>query len=107
MKTTRITVVLTTVIKMTRGRRSLAQQILEELEDEEETDNTYLVSYDFLEEKPSHRFWNNLRSIVSNAGGERIQYSVYVGNRRGAKAVKELAAVYGADVRWFVAIELR
>ena len=92
---------------MTRGRKSIAKKLLEELKDEEETDNLYLVSYDFIEEKPSHRFWNNLRDIISHAGGERIQYSVYCGGIKGARAVRELATIYGADVRWFAAIELR
>jgi hypothetical protein len=36
-----------------------------------------------------------------------VQYSVYHGNRRGARAVRELAKRYGADVRWYAAIELR
>lgn len=92
---------------MTRGRKSIAKKLLEELEDEEETENTYLVSYDFIEEKSHHRFWSNLRDIITDTGGERIQYSVYYGDRKGAKAVRELAMIYGADVRWFVAIELR
>ena len=92
---------------MTRGRKSIAKKLLEELEDEEETENTYLVSYDFIEKKPHHRFWSNLRDIITDTGCERIQYSVYYGDRKGAKAVRELAMIYGADVRWFVAIELR
>lgn len=90
-----------------RGRRSLAQKILAELQDEPETESIYLVSYDFIKEKPHHRFWSNLQEIISVAGGERTQYSVYYGDLRGAKAVRELARVYGADVRWFIAIELR
>ena len=92
---------------MTRGRKSLAVKLLEDLKDEEETDNIYLVSYDFIEEKPHHRFWSNLQNIISITGGERIQYSVYRGDRKGAKAVRRLATIYGADVRCFVAIELR
>jgi len=89
------------------GRRSTAEKLLEDLEDEEETESIYLVSYDFIDEKPHHRFWNNLREIISKVGGERIQYSVYRGNRRGAYAVRELAEMYGADVLSFVAYELR
>ena len=99
-------VVLTTEIKM-RGQRSIARKILAEIQDEPETENTYLVSYDFINDKPHHRFWSNLHDIISITGGELTQYSVYYGGLRGAKAVKELAKVYGADVRWFIAIELR
>jgi hypothetical protein len=89
------------------GRRSLANKILEALKDEKETDNVYLVSYDFINDKPHHRFWSNLKKVISIAGGERTHYSVYYGNLKGARAVRELAQAYGADVRWFVAIELR
>jgi hypothetical protein len=92
---------------MTRGRRSLAQKLLEELQEEEETEDIYLVSYDFIEEKPHHRFWSNFKEIIKQAGGERIQYSLYLGGRRGAKAVRGLAEAYGADVRCFVAYEFR
>ena len=92
---------------MKRGRKSQAQKILEELKDEPETENVYLVTYDFRQDKPHHRFWSNLQGILSGAGGERVHYSVYYGDRRGAKAVRELASSYGADVRWYVAIELR
>ena len=91
---------------MTSGRKSTAKKLLEELENEEETEQTYLVSYDFIEEKPHHRFWSNLRDIITDTSGERIHYSVYYGERKGAKAVRELAMMFGADVRWFVAIEL-
>ena len=67
----------------------------------------YLVSYDFHEKKPHHGFWSNLNEIITNTSGNRIHYSVYYGDKRGAKAVQELATDYGADVRCFVAIELR
>jgi hypothetical protein len=91
---------------LARGRKSYAYQLLESLKDEEETDEVYLVSYDFIEDKPNPSFWNNLQKIILDAGGEKIQYSVYYGDRRGAKAVKQLATLYGADVRCFVANEL-
>ena len=80
--------------------------ILEELPDEDSTENMYLVSYDFIKEKPHHRFWNNLREIISLTGELRFQYSVYYGNRKGARAVRELATRYRAEVLWYVAFEL-
>ena len=92
---------------MTRGRKSQAEKILQELKNEPETENVYLVTYDFVQDKAHHRFWSNLKNIINGVGGERVHYSVYCGDRRGAKAIRELASSYGADVRWFVAIELR
>jgi hypothetical protein len=89
------------------GRKTAAQLILEDLGDEEETEDMYLVSYDFIEDKSNPRFWSNLREVSSMTGGQMVQYSVYHGNRRGARAVRELAKRYGADVRWYAAIELR
>ena len=87
------------------GRKSTAQSIIEE-GDEDELEDLYLVSYDFIGEQPHHRFWSTLGEIISLAGGRRIQYSVYYGNRKGAMAVLRLARRYGADVRCFAAIEL-
>jgi len=40
------------------------------------------------------------------AGGYRVQYSVYFGNRKGARLVKALAERFGAEVRWYAAFEL-
>ena len=91
---------------MTRGRKSQADKILQDLKDEPETEKRYLVIYNFTNGKPHHGFWSNLKGILSEAGGERILQSVYCGNMKGAMAVRELASIYGADVRWFVAIEL-
>ena len=92
---------------MGMGRKSIGKKLVERFKDEEETDEVYLVSYDFLGEESHHRFWNNLKDVISGLGGIMIQYSVYLGPRKGAKAVRELASGYGAEVRWFVAIELR
>jgi len=88
------------------GRKSTAQHLIEELTDDDSEEEVYLVAYDFLEEKPSSRFWNNLNEIISVAGGYRVQYSVYFGNRKGARLVKALAERFGADVKWYAAFEL-
>ena len=87
------------------GRKSTAQHLIEELEEDDMDEEVYLVAYDFLE-KPSSRFWNNLNEIISVAGGYRVQYSVYFGNRKGARLVKALAERFGADVKWYAAFEL-
>jgi len=88
------------------GRKSTAQRLMEELEMDDSAEEVYLVAYDFIEEKPSSRFWGNLKEIIAVAGDARVQYSVYYGNRKGARLVKALAEHYGADVRWYAAFEL-
>ncbi len=88
------------------GRKSTTQHLIKELEEDDPTEEVYLVAYDFIEEKPSTRFWNNLNEIIAIAGGSRVQYSVYHGNRRGARLVKALAEHYGADVKWYAAFEI-
>ncbi len=88
------------------GRKSTAQKILENLKEEEETEELFLVVYDFIEEKPNPRFWCNFVEIISKVGGRRVQYSVYQGTRKGARAIRELASFYGADVRMYAAIEI-
>jgi hypothetical protein len=49
-------------------RKTAAQLILEDLGDEEETEDMYLVSYDFIEDKSNPRFWSNLREVISMTG---------------------------------------
>lgn len=88
------------------GRISTAHRLIEELGEDDSTEEVYLVVYDFIEEKPSSRFWSNLNEVIAVAGGCRVQYSVYYGCRRGARLVKALAELYGADVRWYAAVEL-
>ena len=88
------------------GRKSTAQRLIEELEEDDSTEEVYLVTYNFIEKKPSSRFWGTLNEVIAFAGGRRVQYSVYYGSRRGARLVKALAELYGADVRWYVAVEL-
>ena len=76
----------------------------EELEDSEET---FIVVYDFHDLKPSKKFWHNLKRI--SQGNEEtglIQYSVYKAHGiKEALIVSKLAESYGADSLIFQAEE--
>jgi len=85
------------------GRRSLAEEYLDEAPEEEDWgDGTWLVMYDF-DSKPNPRFWLNLRRLVRLLGeGSLVQYSVFMtGSRRGAIVAERLARHYGARVDVF------
>jgi len=79
------------------GRKSIAQKIIENLE-EERSEADWIVCYDFRDEQPVGRFYHNLQEILSSLGGEMIQYSVFRGSEKASNAVKELAEYYGAMV---------
>ncbi len=79
------------------GRKSIAQKIIDNIFDESE-DTNWVVCYDFRDDQPVGRFYQNLQEILSTLGGEMIQYSVFYGSRRASAAVKELAEYYGAMV---------
>jgi hypothetical protein len=85
------------------GRKSLAEEYLDEVpEEEDQSDGTWLVMYDF-DSKPNPRFWLNLRRLVRLLGeGSMVQYSVFMtGSRRGAIVAERLAKHYGAQVDVF------
>jgi len=82
------------------GRKSIAQKIIESLKDEQDEAN-WIVCYDFRDEQPVGRFYQNLQEILGTLGGEMIQYSVFYGPERASSAVKELAEYYGAMVSMF------
>jgi hypothetical protein len=65
------------------GRKSLAEDYLDEVSEEEERgDGTWLVMYDF-DSKPNPRFWLNLRRLVRLVGeGSMVQYSVFMTGSR-------------------------
>jgi hypothetical protein len=80
------------------GRKSLAEEYLDEVPAEENwSDGTWLVMYDF-DRKPNPRFWLNLRRLVRLLGeGSMVQYSVFMTrSRRGAIVADRLARHYGA-----------
>jgi len=83
------------------GRKSIAQKIIENLE-EERSEADWIVCYDFRDEQPVGRFYHNLQEILRSLGGEMIQYSVFRGSERASNAVKELAEYYGAMVNMFL-----
>ncbi len=83
------------------GRKSVAQKIIESLE-EEQGEADWIVCYDFRDEQPVGRFYHNLQKILRTLGGEMIQYSVFHGPEKASKAVKGLAEYYGAMVNMFL-----
>ncbi len=82
------------------GRKSIAQKIIESLE-EEQGEADWIVCYDFRDEQPVGRFYHNLQEILRSLGGEMIQYSVFRGPEKASNAVKGLAEYYGALVSMF------
>ena len=82
------------------GRKSIAQKIIESLE-EEQGEADWIVCYDFRDEQPVGRFYHNLQEILRSLGGEMIQYSVFLGPEKASNAVKGLTEYYGALVSMF------
>ena len=83
---------------------SLAEQYLEEHQYDDEPFN-WIIAYDFIERKPSPKFWKNLEKMTSISTITRIQYSVLKAENRGdALAVARLAEHYGAIVEVFQCI---
>ena len=85
------------------GRKSLAEEYLDEVpEEKDQGDGIWLVMYDF-DSKPNPRFWLNLRRLVRLLGeGSLVQYSVFMTrSRRGAIVAERLAKHYGARVDVF------
>ena len=88
---------------MGSGRKSLAEEYLDEVSEEENrSDGTWLVLYDF-DVKPNPRFWLNLKRLVRLVGeGSLVQYSVFMRrSRRRAIVAEKLARHYGARVDVF------
>ncbi len=84
---------------MPRGKKSIASEILLELENESDEVGTFLVLYDF-KENPSKYFYRNLHRIFDALDdGERIQASVIECKRlKTARAIENLAKRYKADI---------
>lgn len=86
------------------GRKSIANKIIEALP-EEEDDSRWVICYDFTTGSPIHRFYRNRNRIISRLGGIMVQYSVFLGSKKSADAVTELARRYGAHVSRFRVVE--
>lgn len=84
------------------GRKSLAEEYLDEVPVAEEAEGTWLIMYDFSS-KPNPRFWSNLRRLRGLVGeSSMVQYSVFMTrSRRGAMVAEKLAMHYGAQVDVF------
>ena len=85
------------------GRRSLAEQIWEKYAEEPNGQETWLVIYDFQENKPTTKFYDNINRIQTLAeDGQLIQYSVYMTrDQRAAKAIRDLVHHYEGQVFTF------
>jgi len=81
------------------GRKSLAEKYYEETPEQEE-EGTWIVLYDFKGIKPSSKYWQNLKRVISLTGDSSlIQYSVFMTrDKRGAITATRLARHYGAEV---------
>ena len=82
-------------------RKSIADQIIESLEDFEDSEGPFIVMYDFIRAKGKsvhHSFWRNLNRLFTKLGdGERIQLSVIECRRlKTAMAIKALAERFKA-----------
>jgi len=76
------------------------------LGDEADEDGSWIIVYDFIEQKPNPNFWANLKRVSETHGGSLIQYSVYkTESRREAKAVRGLVKHYGGEVIVFRCVE--
>ena len=82
------------------GRKSLAEKIYMQVEEDYEEDRgTWLVLYDFKGIKANSKFWINIKRVENLVdGGSLIQYSVFTtASKRGAITVLRLAEHYGAE----------
>jgi len=81
--------------------QSLAEKFLDETLSEEDP-SQWIIVYDFIQEKPSPKFWKNLQKLMSITTLTRIQYSVLMAEKKGdAQAAEKLALYYGAVVEVF------
>jgi len=83
------------------GRKSIAQKIIDSLEEDEENDIRWVICYDFRLGTPLRRFYRNRDEIMRRLGGLMVQYSVFFGPQRASMALTELARRYGAHVSRF------
>ena len=83
--------------------RSIAHQLLG---DEADEDGSWIIVYDFIEQKPNPNFWANLKRVSEIHGGSLIQYSVYkTESLREAKVVRGLVKHYGGEAIVFRCVE--
>ena len=83
-------------------RRSLAEELLMEFQDEESGEDTWLVAYDFLGSKPPTRFYDNLRRVIRMTDGKLVQLSLFLTrDRRAVLAAVALVRHYGGEALTF------
>lgn len=84
------------------GRKSIADKILEDLNDTNRV-GSFLLVYDFSGKKAKEDFYKNLKRLFEHFGdGVRVQKStIRLKSLKAARAIKVLATHYGADVLIF------
>jgi len=84
------------------GRRSRAEELVEEFGEEPKEPGRYVVAYDFTG-KVVNSFWYNLNRVLGRkGGGQAIQRSVVlVHSGRCARIIAELIRGYGGEVDAF------
>ena len=85
------------------GRKTIADKIFDQYQQEPPGQDTWLVLYDFTKNKPSTRFYENISRITFlTQDGIMLQYSSYMTkDQRAAKSVKDLVEHYGGSVNIF------
>ena len=83
-------------------KRSVAQELMEQVSKIPEKTGLYLVVYDFKGPRSIPRFYDNLREVLKKLDGTMLQRSVvHTPSYRCARAVMALADRYGARVQGF------
>jgi len=82
-------------------RKSIADEVIEGLEDFEDSEGPFIVTYDFARKEGKsihHSFWRNLNRLFIKLGdGKRVQLSVMECQRlKTATAIKVLAERFKA-----------
>jgi hypothetical protein len=85
------------------GRISLAQKFMNELDFPDNSEDTWMVLYDFLGTKPSPNFWANLNRVQDMLDDTSLsQYSLFRTNSlKGAAVAERLVKHYGGKTLVF------
>jgi len=84
------------------GRKSVAEQLIEEFKNEPEGPGLYILAYDFSS-RISNRFWTNLNIILKRGGGgHTFQRSiVLVTSEKATRIIAKLVKHYGGEADAF------
>jgi len=87
---------------MDMGRKSMADQLIDEFRDEPEGPGLYVLAYDFGS-RISNRFWSNLNIVLKRGGGgHAFQRSiVLVTSEKATRIIAKLVKHYGGEAAAF------